>query len=98
MKLARELRFQPKMPMDSSKLNETAHLRATPSSRCLISRHFRGRTLGAGRGQVTVELSLILLPFFAILFAAIDLGQIYFYENAIQNGMREAARFATASV
>jgi len=49
-----------------------------------------------GRGQTTVEFALICLPFFAILFAIIDFAQIYFYENSIQNALREAARFATA--
>jgi len=43
-----------------------------------------------------VEFSLIVLPFFAILFALIDYAQIYFYENSLQNGLREATRFATA--
>jgi len=47
-------------------------------------------------GQVTVEFAIICLPFFAILFAIIDYAQIYFYENSLQNAMREAARFATA--
>lgn len=47
-------------------------------------------------GQTTVEFALICLPFFVILFALIDYAQIYFYENSLQNGMREAARFATA--
>ena len=46
-------------------------------------------------GQVTVEFALICLPFFAILFAMIDYAQIYFYENALQNAMREATRFTT---
>ena len=48
------------------------------------------------RAQTTVEFALICLPFFAILFAIIDFAQIYFYENACQNALREAARFATA--
>jgi hypothetical protein len=56
---------------------------------------FFGRKRRA-RGQTTVEFALICLPFFAILFAIIDFAQIYFYENSIQNAMREAARFATA--
>jgi hypothetical protein len=43
-----------------------------------------------------VEFALICIPFFAILFAIIDFAQIYFYENSMQNSMREAARFATA--
>jgi Flp pilus assembly protein TadG len=48
------------------------------------------------RGQSTVEFALIVLPLFIIIFAIIDYAQIYFYENALQNAMREAARFATA--
>jgi Flp pilus assembly protein TadG len=48
------------------------------------------------RGQTTVEFSLICLPFFIILFAIIDFAQIFFYENAMQNALREATRFATA--
>jgi hypothetical protein len=43
-----------------------------------------------------VEFALICIPFFAILFAIIDFAQIYFYENSLQNAMREASRFATA--
>jgi Flp pilus assembly protein TadG len=43
-----------------------------------------------------VEFSLICLPFFAILFAIIDFAQIYFYQNSLQNALREAARFATS--
>jgi hypothetical protein len=48
------------------------------------------------RGQTTVEFALIALPFFIILFAIVDYAQIYFYENALQNAMRETSRFATA--
>ena len=47
-------------------------------------------------GQTTVEFALICIPFFAILFAIIDFAQVYFYENSMQNSLREAARFATA--
>jgi Flp pilus assembly protein TadG len=43
-----------------------------------------------------VEASLLMIPFFAILFAMIDYGQIYFYDNSLQNALRESARFATA--
>jgi Flp pilus assembly protein TadG len=38
----------------------------------------------------------MLVPFFAILFAIIDYAQIYFYDNSLQNGLREASRFASA--
>ncbi len=47
-------------------------------------------------GQTTVEFALICLPFFAILFCIVDFAQIFFYENSLQNALREAARFATA--
>jgi hypothetical protein len=46
--------------------------------------------------QTTVEFSLVLLPFLAILFAITDYAQIWFYENSMQNALREACRFATA--
>jgi Flp pilus assembly protein TadG len=48
------------------------------------------------RGQSTVEFALIILPLFAIFFALVDYAQIYFYENSLQNALREATRFATA--
>ena len=66
-----------------------------PEVSCLNSRHdgFKNRRK---RAQVTVEFALICIPFFAILFATIDYAQIYFYENSLQNAMREATRFATA--
>jgi Flp pilus assembly protein TadG len=54
------------------------------------------RRKGRVGGQTTVEFALICIPFFAILFAIIDFAQVYFYENSLQNAMREAARFATA--
>jgi hypothetical protein len=47
-------------------------------------------------GQITVEFALICIPFFAILFAIVDFAQVYFYENSLQNSLREACRFATA--
>jgi hypothetical protein len=47
-------------------------------------------------GQTTVEFALICLPFFIILFAIIDFSEIFFYENSLQNALREACRFATA--
>jgi len=68
---------------------------AMATVRCLKPRRFR-RVKRLYTGQTTVEFALICLPFFALLFAIIDYAQIYFYENALQNAMREAARFATA--
>jgi hypothetical protein len=43
-----------------------------------------------------VEFAFICIPFFVILFAIIDFAEIYFYENSLQNALREACRFATA--
>jgi len=57
----------------------------------LFSRH-RSRVVG----QTTVEFALICLPFFVILFAIIDFSEIFFYENSLQNALREACRFASA--
>ena len=65
------------------------------TGKCLKTLLFPQRRGRVG-GQTTVEFALICLPFFAILFAIIDFAQIYFYENACQNALREAARFATA--
>jgi len=66
-----------------------------PAIKCLKARHFSARKRQWG-GQVTVEFALICIPFFAILFATIDYAQIYFYENSLQNALREATRFGTA--
>ena len=54
------------------------------------------RKKGKFGGQTTVEFALICIPFFAILFAIIDFAQIFFYENCLQNALRESARFATS--
>jgi Flp pilus assembly protein TadG len=43
-----------------------------------------------------VEFSLIVLLLFLIIFAIIDYAQMFFYENALQNAMREATRFASS--
>jgi Flp pilus assembly protein TadG len=54
------------------------------------------RLRAASKAQTTVEFSLIIAPFFAILFAMIDYANVYYYDNSLQNALREAARFATA--
>jgi Flp pilus assembly protein TadG len=54
------------------------------------------RRKGRLGGQTTVEFALICLPFFIILFTIIDFSEIYFYENSVQNALREACRFATS--
>lgn len=58
-------------------------------------RHFSPKRR-ASKAQTIVEFSLLLVPFFAILFAIIDYANVYYYNNALQNALRESARFATA--
>jgi TadE-like protein len=61
----------------------------------LKSRHSE-RNCRVSKAQATVEFALVLVPFFAILFAIIDYANVYYYDNSLQNALREAARFATA--
>jgi Flp pilus assembly protein TadG len=60
----------------------------------------RGRDVPRRRlrrsGQSTIEFSIVVLVLLLIIFAIIDYAQMFFYENALQNAMREATRFATA--
>ncbi len=55
-----------------------------------------GRRREERSGQAMVEFSLVVLLLFLVIFAIIDYAQMFFYENALQNAMREATRFATA--
>jgi Flp pilus assembly protein TadG len=68
--------------------------RTLPAYKCPKSLRFCGKKVRPN-GQTLVELALILLPFFAILFALVDYAQLYFYENSLQNALRETARFTT---
>ena len=81
--------------MDSLECRKTVEATISTTDKCPKSLPFLRPRRVAG-GQTTVEFALICIPFFAILFAIIDFAQIYFYENSLQNAMREAARFATA--
>ena len=81
--------------MDPVECTNAVASKTLTTDECLKTLLFSGRKSRSG-GQTTVEFALICIPFFAILFAIIDFAQIYFYENSIQNGLREAARFATA--
>jgi Flp pilus assembly protein TadG len=55
-------------------------------------------TLDRERGQALAEFALVLPMFALLLFALIDMSRFVFTANAINNGAREAARFATVSV
>jgi Flp pilus assembly protein TadG len=47
------------------------------------------------RGQSLVEFALVLPIFAIMLFGIIDLGRYVFTANSLNNGAREAARFAS---
>ena len=81
--------------MNRFQSTNTVASRTFLTGKCPKSLHVQKRGVKRG-GQTTVELALILLPFFVLLFAIVDFAQIYFYDNSLQNGLREATRFATA--
>jgi hypothetical protein len=81
--------------MDRVESTNTVATTVFTTGKCLKPLLFSLRKGRVG-GQTTVEFALICLPFFIILFAIIDFSEIYFYENSLQNAMREACRFATA--
>src|SRR6476620_9762475 len=55
----------------------------------------------AGSGQATVELALVLLVMFAMLYGIIEIGRLSFInaelENAAREGVDYASRHPTAS-
>jgi TadE-like protein len=81
--------------MDRVESTKTVGQVKLTTKKCLKPLLFSRRRGRAG-GQTTVEFALICIPFFVILFAIIDFAQIYFYENSLQNALRESARFATS--
>jgi Flp pilus assembly protein TadG len=81
--------------MDCVNRTNTVVTTTLTTDKCLKALLF-SRRKGRVGGQTTVEFALICLPFFIILFAIIDFAEIYFYENSLQNALREACRFATA--
>jgi hypothetical protein len=81
--------------MDRVDLTNTVVARTLTTEECLKPILFFQKKGRVG-GQTTVEFALICLPFFIILFAIIDFAEVYFYENSVQNALREACRFSTA--
>jgi Flp pilus assembly protein TadG len=45
-----------------------------------------------GRGSVTTEFALVALPFFAILFAVIQIGVVYLAENELETAVEKSSR------
>jgi len=58
-------------------------------------RIFRSHRRALERGQSLVEFALVLPIFAIMLFGIIDLGRYVFTANSLNNGAREAARFAS---
>ena len=81
--------------MDRVVSTSTVAPKSLATDECLKPLLFSQRKGRAG-GQTTVEFALICIPFFIILFSIVDFAEIYFYENSLQNALRESARFATA--
>jgi hypothetical protein len=81
--------------MDRVERTNTVATTVFATEKCLKALLFSQRKGRVG-GQTTVEFALICLPFFIILFAIIDFSEIYFYENSLQNALRESCRFATS--
>ena len=72
------------------------HLPIRTSGLAARSARRPGRRREWRSGQAMVEFSMVILLLFMVIFAIIDYAQLFFYENALQNAMREATRFATA--
>lgn len=49
------------------------------------------------RGQAAVELALILPVMLLILMGMLDLGRLFYYEEAMANAAREGARYGAAN-
>lgn len=49
-------------------------------------------------GQALTEFALVLPIFAILLFGIIDLGRFVYTANALNNGAREGARFATVAI
>lgn len=50
------------------------------------------------RGQAMTEFALVFPIFALLLFGIIDLGRFVYTGNALNNGAREGARFATVAI
>lgn len=57
-------------------------------------RRFLGRDRGDESGQSMLEFAMSAVVFFAIFFAVIDFGFVFFAKVALQNAVRQAGRYA----
>lgn len=89
------MQYKRQQLMETLSNTNTVAAMTLPADKCMKTILSSGGFLRR-KGQTTVEFAMICLPFFAILFAIVDYAQIYFYENSLQNALREACRFGTA--
>jgi Flp pilus assembly protein TadG len=53
---------------------------------------------GRRRGQALVEFALVLPIFLILLFGIIDFGRYVYAANALNNGVREGARYGSVTI
>ena len=74
--------------MSPDRVRRKARYVALRFRRALAGRRFaRDR-----RGAAAVEFALIAIPFFAVLFASLETGLIFFAEQTMESGVAKAAR------
>lgn len=56
-------------------------------------KRFFGRFRRNNRGSVAVEFSLIAVPFFALFFAIVETGLVFFASQVLENGIQDSSRF-----
>src|SRR5215510_10662251 len=61
---------------------------ALPVSARRLVRRFRRNN----RGSAAVEFSLIAVPFFALFFAIMETGVVFFASQVLENGVQDSAR------
>lgn len=54
----------------------------------------RGNRLATQRGNTTVEMGLLLLPFFLMFMGVIEMGWFYYHQHTLQYATREGMRLA----
>ena len=58
----------------------------------MLAKYLTSRFITSTRGTAGIEFGIVALPFFALMFAIIEVSLIYFGNVTLENGMNEAAR------
>ncbi|MFN0172529.1 MAG: TadE/TadG family type IV pilus assembly protein [Bryobacteraceae bacterium] len=59
-----------------------------------VKRNTNLKRAASQRGSYAVEAGLVLLPFFAMIFAIIDYSMVFFLQGTFKHAAREGVRFA----